>query len=79
MTAPIIDLSTWSDPVIAERLRELLAMVERGEVLGLGLVVEMRDGVGTSYGRDPRGSVAKLVYGCALLQHRLVTIGEDEA
>lgn len=43
MNAPVVDLSTWSDPIIAERLRDLLARAEAGELRSIGIVVTFHD------------------------------------
>jgi|GEM_PF-3943860 len=78
MTAPVVDLSTWSDPVIAERLRDLLARAEAGELRSIGIIVTFHDGsTGEAWGRDPRASVQGLVYGCEMLKARLLKIGLD--
>jgi hypothetical protein len=73
MSHNVIDLQSWSDPVVANRLRELLQRVEAGEIVGIAIVThEKDDGVGTVWGRDSRGRVSSLVYGCELLKARLL-------
>jgi hypothetical protein len=62
-----------------ERIRELLAMAERGEVCGVAFAVQLRGSLSASgHAIEDDGDISHLVTALERVKLRLLSLGHDE-